>query len=196
MVLKPPPTPPIFQREPSTLVQLFKMDRVELRASHGDPFAWRQDFGVYVFNGLGGVGKATVWLSKYTPIFDLIHLDSIPRRGVATHKLNGSTMLWWKALETTFITMTCIWEAFVEAFCFRFMLSAWVDLLMNKFVNLKLNDIIVTEYITKFYDLLGYVPLFLDTSEARKDMLINDTNNCAKEKLYVLSILLWILLLA
>lgn len=67
-------------------------------ASQGDPFSGRkknfEDLGEYVYDDLSGVAKVIEWISKCTLIFDLMKLDSIPRRELDTHNLSGMIFLW------------------------------------------------------------------------------------------------------
>lgn len=102
-----------------------------------------------MFDCLSGVAKAIECLSKYTSIFDLTHFDSIPRRELFSHNLSVVTILWWKELENTYTTIPCTWEAFVSAFHAKFVLPALVEVLMNEFINLKENELTMTEYVTK-----------------------------------------------
>lgn len=122
-----------------------------------------------MFDGLGGIAKATERLSMFTLIFDLMRLDSIPRRELATHTISGAYMLCWKAFETTY----CTRGAFIEAFCSKCVPHYWVKVLINEYTKMKQNYLTMTEYITKFDYLSRYASLLVATPE--QGMLVSST---------------------
>ena len=103
----------------------------------GDTFARLnkdfKDLGGYSFDGLSGVPKASECLDKYTLVFGLMKLTSIPRRELAVHNLCGSALLWWFGLGVDFIG-SASWEDFLVGFVSQMILRSrsvfWLRLIV------------------------------------------------------------------
>lgn len=161
------------------LAQLLQIARGEPRGQKDLIVSRNKNFkelGGFIYDGLGGVSKESEWSVTCKHLFDLMYMESIPKRELVAHNLTSTVMLWWRAHETTLTLVLYTWEQFEASFHPKFILSAKVGKLINEFNVLKQDGMRVGEYAIKFDDLSWYVLHMIIELDTKKSMFVNGIN--------------------
>jgi hypothetical protein len=92
----------------------------------------------------------------------------------ATHFLAGAAGAWWenvRAMQPKGQEMT--WEAFKTKFRKAHIPSGLINIMCDKFLNLKQGGMSVTEYLDKFTTWGRYAPNDIDTDEKKRERFMN-----------------------
>jgi hypothetical protein len=86
---------------------------------------------------------------------------------VATFNLNGKDCVWWGYLKNVkgIHEEDLSWECFEKYFRKKYLLEKYFDEKTKEFYELKLGQLTIEEYVSKFLDLLRYVPYIKEENE-------------------------------
>jgi hypothetical protein len=95
---------------------------------------------------------------------------------VATFNLNGKASIWWEDLKNVkwIHEEDLSWERFEKYFSKKYLSEKYFDEKTKEFYELKLGQCTIKEYVSRFLELLRYVPLLHIIFVI--PMIVNDVN--------------------
>lgn len=119
------------------------------------------------FLGLPDPIKAQSWLREMEKAFELAEVKDDKKAQYASYYLKDEASFWWESSKAFLEGKDLSWEKFTEIFMEKYLPSYMQDQLEMKFLDLRREEMSVTEYEVKFSELSRFVPEYVNT-EAKK----------------------------
>jgi hypothetical protein len=93
---------------------------------------------------------------------------------VATFNLNGKASIWWEDLKNVkwILKEDLSWERFEKYFRKKYLSKNYFDEKTKEFFKLKLGKLTIEEYVSRFLELLRYVP-YIKVEKAKVQRFIS-----------------------
>lgn len=116
------------------------------------------------FGGSTDGVEAEAWLLSLERCFALRSYESNLKVHVAVHLLGGTASTWWRQEEYKcgLVPDTLTWEIFTERFRERYLSEHFRQRRIDEFHDLQQKGLSVTQYESKFFELLPYVDYLKD----------------------------------
>lgn len=116
------------------------------------------------FRGSTNGAEAEAWLLSLEICFALHSYESNLKARVVVHLLRRTTSTWWRQEEYKcgLVPDTLTWEIFTERFHERYLSEHFRQRRIDEFHDLQQKGLSVTQYESKFFELLPYVDYLKD----------------------------------
>jgi hypothetical protein len=117
------------------------------------------------FNGKIERGEeAEDWLLGLKKYFRVHDYSKNLKARIAIFNLNGNAKIWWEDLKNVKVISEeeLSWKQFEKHFKKKYLLEKYFDEKTKEFYELKMGQLIIEEYVNKFFELLRYVPYIRD----------------------------------
>jgi hypothetical protein len=111
--------------------------------------------------------EAEAWLLGLKKYFKVHDFSENLKARVATFNLNGKASIWWEDLTNVkgIHEEDLSWEWFEKYFRKKYLPEKYFDEKTKEFYELKLGKLTIEEYVSKFLELLRYVPYIKEEKE-------------------------------
>ena len=119
------------------------------------------------FQGTAYPVEARAWLKEMEKTFEIMGTEEAQKTTFATYLLKGEANFWWEAKRNLEPVGTVAWGRFTELFLDKYFPRFMETQMELKFLELKQENMTVTEYEAKFTELSRFVPEFVNTDAKR-----------------------------
>jgi hypothetical protein len=118
--------------------------------------------------------EAEAWLLGLKKYFRVHDFSENLKARVATFNLNGKASIWWEDLKNVkgIHEEDLSWERFEKYFRKKYLLEKYFDEKTKEFYELKLGKLTIEEYVSRFLELLRYVP-YIKAEKAKVQRFIS-----------------------
>jgi hypothetical protein len=111
--------------------------------------------------------EAEAWLLGLKKYFRVHDFSENLKARVATFNLNGKASIWWEDLKNVkgVREEDLSWERFEKYFRKKYLSEKYFDEKTKEFYELKLGQLTIEEYVSRFLELLRYVPYIKEEKE-------------------------------
>ena len=116
--------------------------------------------------------------------FQVYEYESNLKARLAVYQLQGKATLWWEETKMVHAVdeKTITWEDFQTKFKSRYLNERYYDDKAKEFHELRLGQLTMDEFVTKFTNLLRYVP-YIREEKAKLQKFLNCLPTVYKEKI-------------
>ncbi|XP_017239655.1 uncharacterized protein LOC108212440 [Daucus carota subsp. sativus] len=115
--------------------------------------------------------KARAWLKETDKAFSLAKVGADQKTEFASYFLKEEANYWWESKRALVIGEVVPWERFTELFLEKYFPRYMQNQMELKFLELKQENLSVSEYEAKFTELARFVPEYVNTDEQRAKRL-------------------------
>ena len=110
---------------------------------------------------------AEAWLINMNKYFQVYEYNSNIKDRLAIYQLREKATLWWEEVKNVYSIddQDVTWDVFQQYFKDKYLNERFHDEKYREFHDLKLGQMTMDEYITKFISLLRYIPYLKDEKE-------------------------------
>lgn len=119
------------------------------------------------FHGSTDPTEARVWLKEIEKAFVLVKVDENQKTDFASYFLKSEANYWWESAKALEQGDLVSWERFTELFLGKYFPKYMQGQMELKFLELKQENLSVSEYERKFIELSRFVPEYVDSDEKR-----------------------------
>ena len=107
---------------------------------------------------------AEAWLINMNKYFQLYDYNGKLKAQLAIYQLREKATLWWEEVKNVrgIEDQDVTWDRFQQYFKYKYLTERFYGEKAREFHNLKLGQLIMDDFITKFTSLLRYVPYLRD----------------------------------
>ena len=139
--------------------------------------------GGKTFKGTESITEVQDWLYFCERIFLSLKLTDEQKRLLASWQLEGAAAAWWRAQTANVPEEDFSWEKFKEEFEAQFLPATGRTRMYREFMDLKQEDMSVTEYETKFNALSCFGPELINTPLKKNEMFVTGLKESLHEKM-------------
>lgn len=127
------------------------------------------------------------WLLCMKIFFRIHDYSKIMKAKIATYILKGKSYIWWEDMKnfSGIFEKELTWNEFEKLFRDQYFFEHYCDGKAKDFYELKMGQIIDDEYVTKFLEILRYVP-YRKEEKAKVQRFINGFPMTFKDKIELL----------
>nr|XP_017250782.1 PREDICTED: uncharacterized protein LOC108221414 [Daucus carota subsp. sativus] len=115
--------------------------------------------------------KARAWLKETEKAFSVAKVRADQKTEFASYFLKEEAKYWWESMRALEIGEVVPWERFTELFSEKYFPRFMQNQMELKFLELKHENLSVSEYEAKFTELARFVPEYINTDEHRAKRL-------------------------
>ena len=119
------------------------------------------------FKGFADPIEARTWIKEIEKAFALVIVGADQKTDFASYFLRNEATYWWESVRALEPVEVFTWERFNNLFLEKYFPRYMQNYMELKFFELKHKNLTVAEYKAKFTELVGFVPVYVDTEEKR-----------------------------
>ncbi|XP_060969266.1 uncharacterized protein LOC133036664 [Cannabis sativa] len=139
-----------------------------------------------IFNGSSDSLEAEEWLRSVESILEYMDLNDRERVSCAASLLKKDARIWWEVVRQSRNITTMTWLDFVDVFNRKYYSAAILAAKEDEFMNLRQNNLTVTEYARQFDRLAKFAQEIVPTEALRVKRFLKGMNPMIKKDVKIM----------